>query len=710
MGDQFKEQERAYFEHLMAETGADNNWNVVCKGTQDDQELAEEELAAQPMAVDAEMEVLAVSPIDPSDLDDGFNYLDDRAGGYEPPSPDGLTIVRQTLQGDGPQDSLELRKLLKQGVRTSSMIKKAREKGNGDNMGYASGEDGEGDEGVRPDTPLFSRIYFPTNTDPMTIQETHPLVQAVRRVYETGQPTIPSNITHIACHPDSSSSGKDVILWDDIKAVFGDVAHIRAGSTVQSFLKGGDHKNLDPLRIAAVPGATLEVVVRGHPVRAEFSVLQETPNIAQLQKLSREAQQETITSTRHSKYSYIRNPVMARPRRTINTTTTEQLSTTISVPDTYQTLNATPPSPLQLAPEESIRGSKQDLISTMVTARSGCRYAQAGLGTMYLDGLTVSQDCVQAMDWFLKAAEQGSADAQCGIGFMYENGKGVPKDHYKAALWYAKASEQGQAYAQHNFGRMYRDGRGVTKDEAKAAELFLKAAEKGHADAQGNIGVAYDKGQGVPQDHAKAAEWYLKSAEQGSSASQHNLATLYQHGNGVEQDYGQSLVWYHKAAEQGSAAAMFAVGYNYHYGHGVTQDYTQAMEWYVKAADLGNPVAQYNIASMYDDGQGVPQDYEVAMDWFLKAAEQGLAAAQNSLGMMYQYGQGVLQDYSLAVEWYREAADQGHADGQFNLGNMYEDGEGVLADKAEAMKWFQKAADQGNTNATKRLAHLKRQA
>jgi hypothetical protein len=76
----------------------------------------------------------------------------------------------------------------------------------------------------------------------MTIQETHPHVQAVRRVYETGQPTTPSTTTHIVCHPDSSSSGKDIILWDDIKAVFGDVAHVRSGSTIQAFLKGRDFK------------------------------------------------------------------------------------------------------------------------------------------------------------------------------------------------------------------------------------------------------------------------------------------------------------------------------------------------------------------------------------------------------------------------------------------------------------------------------------
>jgi hypothetical protein len=114
---QFKKQERACFEHLIAEVGADNNCNIVYKGTQDAHELAEEELAAQPVAADAEMEVLAgqgprigygllpaqpvrqqyynnngescSSPIDPSDLDDCFNYLDDNARGYEPLSPGG---------------------------------------------------------------------------------------------------------------------------------------------------------------------------------------------------------------------------------------------------------------------------------------------------------------------------------------------------------------------------------------------------------------------------------------------------------------------------------------------------------------------------------------------------------------------------------------------------------------------------------------------
>ncbi|KAG0283751.1 hypothetical protein BGZ96_011875 [Linnemannia gamsii] len=101
----------------------------------------------------------------------------------------------------------------------------------------------------------------------MAIQDTHPHAQAVRRVYENEQPNynsgaLASNIIHIACHPDPSS-GKDIILWDDIKAASDDVMHVRSGTFVLPFLKGTDFKNLDPLRIASVPGVTLDVVVRG---------------------------------------------------------------------------------------------------------------------------------------------------------------------------------------------------------------------------------------------------------------------------------------------------------------------------------------------------------------------------------------------------------------------------------------------------------------
>ncbi|KAK3824264.1 MAG: hypothetical protein J3R72DRAFT_479541 [Linnemannia gamsii] len=125
----------------------------------------------------------------------------------------------------------------------------------------------------------------------MTTQDTHPNIQVVRRVYENEQPANSSALAgriYLVCHPDASS-GKDILLWDDVLAAFKEeVIHIRSGGVALPFLKGPDFRKLDPLRIAAVPGVTLDVVVRGRP---EEKVLSLDP----LQKALPGAQQQRQT-------------------------------------------------------------------------------------------------------------------------------------------------------------------------------------------------------------------------------------------------------------------------------------------------------------------------------------------------------------------------------------------------------------------------------
>jgi hypothetical protein len=74
---------------------------------------------------------------------------------------------------------------------------------------------------------------------------THTDIQAVRRVYESGQVanTTPAltEIIHIACYPDASS-GKNIILWDDVIAVFSTAIYIRSGTFAIPFLKGPNFK------------------------------------------------------------------------------------------------------------------------------------------------------------------------------------------------------------------------------------------------------------------------------------------------------------------------------------------------------------------------------------------------------------------------------------------------------------------------------------
>ncbi|KAG0289923.1 hypothetical protein BGZ96_006610, partial [Linnemannia gamsii] len=101
--------------------------------------------------------------------------------------------------------------------------------------------------------------------------------QVVRRVYENedlNTTTSLSKVFRLARHFDNVS-GKDIILWDDVLAAFKDAVHVRSGETVLPFLKGRDLRDLEPLRIVAVPGVTLDVIVTGQLTRSESTTLQE---------------------------------------------------------------------------------------------------------------------------------------------------------------------------------------------------------------------------------------------------------------------------------------------------------------------------------------------------------------------------------------------------------------------------------------------------
>ncbi|KAF9153944.1 hypothetical protein BG015_002250 [Linnemannia schmuckeri] len=521
----------------------------------------------------------------------------------------------------------------------------------------------------------------------MTIQKTPSHVQAVRRVYDNGQPSTASDTIHLVCYPDPFS-GENILLWDDIKAAFDNVVHVRSGTVVLPFIKGANFKNLDPLRIAAVPGVTLDVVVRGQdapqdsshagtitntaPRRNPVYGLENTAmdNYTHIDKpadiivlsqlMSRRRSWETlgsdharpnIAATSNSaarnpvygdeskamdNYTHIDNPATAPLRRAPHAILDDQSSSTTNIHTPQSRLSTDQSQPR--APQEQPSNLTKHFTNTMANANLGDKVAQVALGRMYKTGRGVKQDYRTAVEWFLKAANQGYADAQLELG------------------------------------QLYRDGSGVEKDYSTALEWLRKAGEQGHAGAQNEIGNMYHTGLGVPQDHALALEWYLKSAEQGTAVAQGNVGDLYQKGDGIPQDYGQAMYWYTKAAEQGDVES------------------------------------QNHLGIIYASGHGVRKDESIAKEWFLKAASQGKAAAQNSLGVLYQHGRGVPQDHSLALKWYRKGADQGFAVAEYNIGLMYENGGGVEIDRAKALAWYRKAANRGNADAEYRIDVLERQS
>ena len=102
---------------------------------------------------------------------------------------------------------------------------------------------------------------------------------------------------------------------------------------------------------------------------------------------------------------------------------------------------------------------------------------------MYEKGQGVTQDYKQAVDWYLRGAEQENPEAQYSLGTLYHYGSGVNQDYQAALLWYRKSAQQGNDKAQYLLGVMYQNGYGVNVDDQQALGWYQKAAKQGNADA-----------------------------------------------------------------------------------------------------------------------------------------------------------------------------------------------------------------------------------
>jgi len=119
----------------------------------------------------------------------------------------------------------------------------------------------------------------------------------------------------------------------------------------------------------------------------------------------------------------------------------------------------------------------------------GYAEAQRAMGFMYATGTGVPKDSVQAVDWYLKSAEQGNAKAEFNLGVLYATGDGMPKDSAQAAFWYRKSAEQGASYGQSNLGAMYFRGEGVPRNLVIAYMWRNLAAAQGDEIAKKAIEV-----------------------------------------------------------------------------------------------------------------------------------------------------------------------------------------------------------------------------
>lgn len=136
---------------------------------------------------------------------------------------------------------------------------------------------------------------------------------------------------------------------------------------------------------------------------------------------------------------------------------------------------------------------------------------QYEIALMYEEGVGVKQDTLQALAWYLVAAENGSLKAREKMGDLYYHGTFVEQNYAKAFKWYEQAKTLKSMYMK---GYMYYYGQGVEQNGKKAIKP-LETVAGIFPEAQYLLGVIYEEGAWVRQDYKKAKEWYGKACDKG---------------------------------------------------------------------------------------------------------------------------------------------------------------------------------------------------
>ena len=106
-----------------------------------------------------------------------------------------------------------------------------------------------------------------------------------------------------------------------------------------------------------------------------------------------------------------------------------------------------------------------------------------------------------------------------GLGSAYMSGRGTDKDEMEAIRWYLMAAESGYAKAQNTLGVCYKNGTGVEKDLGEAVKWYRLAAQQNYALAQSNLGICYAKGEGVERNDEEASFWFTLAEENGNESA-----------------------------------------------------------------------------------------------------------------------------------------------------------------------------------------------
>ncbi|KAF9915674.1 hypothetical protein FBU30_001814, partial [Linnemannia zychae] len=373
---------------------------------------------------------------------------------------------------------------------------------------------------------------------------------------------------------------------------------------------------LDPPRLAAAPGITLDVVIRSQSNSSSTSTIS-TSSTEPLLKTPPNTLQHAnsaLNTTRRSPAGGLEEQAMENYTHIDVSTVTSTKSTIAAEQNSTNSFIGLMMGNTKkaLAPFDQFRRAPQLIVNEQVS--DGYDYSIDIQGQVSSIGASYPKELVDTM----MKAESGIVAARVALAEMYLHGCGIRKDSQKAIDWYLKATDDSDQRAHQTLENICSSATGMTEICITAINRYRPAANHGDLVAQRNIGCLYYYGQ----DYSQSMFWLLKAAEKGDPIAQVSVGFMIRCGHGVSADASKAVFWYQKAADQGSAAGQVSLGLLYVNGQGVAQDSNKAMSLFQMAADQDYVDAQVNIAIMYHHGMGIPQDYIKARSWYLKAAKQ----------------------------------------------------------------------------------------
>ncbi|MBW5802159.1 tetratricopeptide repeat protein [Halomonas elongata] len=214
---------------------------------------------------------------------------------------------------------------------------------------------------------------------------------------------------------------------------------------------------------------------------------------------------------------------------------------------------------------------------------------------------------IKMQPYLEKAAEAGDVEAMYYLGEATRLlGRGLTEE---AMDWYLKAAEQGDPYA---MLRLFEGGACIAGDECpedaegwreKALAETLPRAEAGDTDAMLALYHVYrlmdDRGEGV--------DWLEKAAKAGNPEAQTRLGMNIRGGQGwyflESRRLEAAEEWFRKAAEQGYVPAMDALSAVI----SNLERYDEAWEWTVKSSEGGDLNGRKWLANCYLDPDDAPR-------------------------------------------------------------------------------------------------------